>query len=58
MISEIDLKDWDFDKLFEEAYKEQDTRSYLHTFLTEMEKLQKRGQRQVAALFKPFKATA
>lgn len=55
MISEQDIADWDFEQIKREARKETYNDEYLFEFLTEMEQLQKRGKKQIAALFKPPK---
>lgn len=55
MISEIDVKDWDFDQLLLEAGGEKYSQDYLFDFLLEMRELQNQGKKQIAALFKPPK---
>ncbi len=55
MISDVDVKDWDFDQLLREAGGEKYSQDYLFEFLTEMDALQKQGKKQIAALFQPPK---
>lgn len=54
MISDVDLKDWDFDQLKGDCHSD-GPKMYLYFFVTEMEKVQKQGKKQIAALFQPPK---
>ena len=65
MISDIDLRDWDYDKLHNSVtlistgapkYPEAiDADNYLREFIEHIETISKQGRKQVAALFKPVK---
>lgn len=65
MLSEIDLRDWDYDKLrrgvstirspYQTVAEIIDADNYLREFIEHIEIISKSGQRQVAALFKPPK---
>lgn len=65
MISEVDVKDWDFDQLRESLFIVSDAETWgaeeysaynqLHTFIDDISEMLKAHKPKVAALFKPVK---